>query len=111
MKNSLSAICALSLSALLVASQPELITDIYQDNINRNHFIEREADSPKVFDREYDIVVPRFQSPIEVTLPPQADPSLFNTSCRADSIDYRSHQGRSPYAAKKGNVISRARIV
>jgi len=111
MKNSLSVIGVLSLSALLIASQPGFISDIYPQNINRHHYNKTEADSPKVFDREYDIVIPRFQSPIDIPLPLRANPSLYNTNGRADSTDHRSHQGRSPYAAKKGNVISRARIV
>ncbi|HTE31181.1 MAG TPA: hypothetical protein VK666_12455, partial [Chryseolinea sp.] len=70
-----------------------------------------EADSPKVFDREYDIVVPRLQSPIEVTTFLRANPSIINLNFCGNSTDYRSFQSWSFYAAKKGNVISRVRIV
>ncbi len=111
MKNSLSVIGVLSLSALLIASQPEFISDIYPQNINRHHYNKTETDTPKVFDREYDIVIPRFQSPLEIPLPLRANPSLYNTTVRTNSTNSRSHQARSPYAAKKGNVISRARVV
>ncbi len=111
MKNSLSVIGVLSLTALLIASQPGLISDIYPQNINRGHYHKTAADSTKTFDREYDIVIPTFQSPGEIPMPLRANPSRFNTNCRVNSIDCKSLQGQSPYAAKKGNVISRARIV